>query len=75
MNADILRTIRVSKNLTQQEFAKSLRVATSTIAMIESNQRKISDKLRTRIKQTYGGDETVAEAIRREKEFDKMALI
>lgn len=74
MNEETVRAIRVSLNMTQEEFAAVLNVSRSSIAAVESGHRVVSNKLRTRIKQTFGDDKTVAEAIRREKEFDRLAL-
>lgn len=74
MNSETVRAIRVSKGLSQTAFAKSIGVAESTIAAVESGHRRVSYNLQLRIKQRYGGDEAVEEAFRRAKEFDKMAL-
>lgn len=74
VTGEIIRSIRVSKNLTQVEFAAQLRVSRSCIAAVESGHRKVSDRLRTLIAQTYGGDATVHEAFRRAKEFSRLAL-
>jgi len=74
VNSETVHAIRISKGLSQAAFAKSLGVAESTIAAVESRHRNVSDNLRTRIKQTFGGDPEVEEALKRAKEFEKLAL-
>ncbi len=74
MNSDTVRAIRVSTGQSQVAFARSIGVAGSTIAAVESYQRDVSDRLAHLIKQHYGADPDVLEAIRREREFDKMTL-
>ncbi|MDQ8733201.1 helix-turn-helix transcriptional regulator [Paenibacillus sp. LHD-38] len=74
MNGDAVRVIRISKDMNQKEFAAILAVSRSCIAAVESGHRAVSDKLRTRIAQTFGGYESVMEAFRRAKEFGKLAL-
>jgi transcriptional regulator with XRE-family HTH domain len=74
VTGEIVRSIRVSKNLTQVEFASKLHVSRSCIAAVESGHRKVSDRLRTIVAQTYGGDEAVHEAFRRAKEFSRLSL-
>lgn len=74
MNSDTIRAIRVSKGMSQAVFARSIGVAESTIAAVESRHRSVSDRLAHLIKQHYGADPDVLEAIRREKQFDRLTL-
>lgn len=49
MKGDILKELRQSSGLTQNELAKKLGVSDSTIRMIELGQRKGSNKVVTKI--------------------------
>ena len=70
MTGETVKAIRISKNMTQDEFAEILKVSRSCIAAVESGHRAVSDGLRIRIRQKFGGDNEVAEAMRRFKLFD-----
>lgn len=74
MSGEDVRAIRISRNMTQTEFAAYLRVSRSTIGIVESGHRPVSDNLRIRIAQTFGCGEDVIEAIARAKNSAKLAL-
>jgi len=72
MNSETIKAIRISKNMSQAEFAASLGVAESTIATVEARHRNVSDRLRIRVAQIYGGDPEVEQAIRNAKKFEQL---
>lgn len=74
MNGEAVRAIRISKNMTQPEFAAVLKVSRSCIVAVENGYRAVSENLRIRIAQTFGGDDDVTEAMARAKEFGKLSL-
>jgi len=43
MNKELLKDIRLFKGMTQEDFAKWLGISRMTIALIESDQRNVSD--------------------------------
>lgn len=49
MNKDLLKDIRLFKGMTQREFADWLGVSQITIALIESNQRNVSDTVASKL--------------------------
>ena len=74
MTDETVRLIRNAKGLTQAEFALELNVSAATIAAVESKQRNVSDNLRIKIAQKYGGDPEVEQAIIRARAFEKLPL-
>jgi putative transcriptional regulator len=54
MNSKLFRFIRHSKGLSQQQMADSLGVSKPLICLIERNKKNISDKVRRRLRETYG---------------------
>lgn len=74
MTGEAVRAVRILKNMSQPEFAAVLKVSKSCIAMVESGQRAVSDKLRIKIAQEFGTGDDVTEAIVRAKESTKLVL-
>ncbi|TLS53386.1 helix-turn-helix transcriptional regulator [Paenibacillus antri] len=74
MSGDAVRAIRISKNMSQPEFAEVLNVSRSCIDAVESGRRAVSRKLRIKIAQTFGVDDEIIEAIARAKDSNKLAL-
>lgn len=74
MKGSTVKAIRISKGLTQAEFAEILGVVESSISRIESGQRGVSDRIRIRIAQLFGGDPEVEQAIQRARAFEKLSL-
>lgn len=54
MDSKLFRFIRQSKGLSQQQMADSLGVSKPLICLIERNKKNISDKVRRRLRETYG---------------------
>jgi transcriptional regulator with XRE-family HTH domain len=74
VSGEAVRAIRISKDMTQPEFAAVLRVSKSCIAAVESGHRAVSANLRVKIAQTFGCGPDIIEAIARAKDSDKLAL-
>lgn len=74
MNGVAVRAVRISKGMTQEDFAKILNVSRSCIAAVESGFRPVSPALRIKIAQTFGTGEDITEAITRARESEKLAL-
>lgn len=49
MNNQTFKDIRLWKQMTQREFAEWLNVSLATVAMIEIEQRKVTDNIQSRI--------------------------
>ncbi|MCM3497669.1 MULTISPECIES: helix-turn-helix transcriptional regulator [Paenibacillus] len=74
MNAGTVKAIRLSQNMSQQDFADALRVSRQCITAVECGYRAVSSNLRIRIAQTFGTGPDIVEAIERAKESEKLAL-
>lgn len=74
MSGEAVKAIRISKGMTQPEFADALNVSRSCIAAVESGHRPVSQTLRFKIAQTFGTGDDILEAITRAKESAKLAL-
>ncbi|MGC6589841.1 helix-turn-helix transcriptional regulator [Paenibacillus sp. Dod16] len=74
MNAETVKAIRLSKDMSQQDFADALRVSRQCITAVECGYRAVSSNLRIKIAQTFGTGPDVMEAIERAKESSKLAL-
>lgn len=74
MNADTIKAIRLSKDMSQQEFADALRVSRQCITAVECGYRAVSSNLRIKVAQTFGVGEDIIQAIERAKDSDKLAL-
>jgi len=74
MNGDTVKAIRLSRNMTQPEFAAAVKVSQSLVWAVENGQRSVSDSLRIKIAQTFGTGDDIVEAIARAKESSKLAL-
>lgn len=53
MRNELVKDIRHYKNMTQEQFAQWLGVHYSTIAVTESNHRKVSDNLAAKIARKF----------------------
>lgn len=49
MNKELLKDIRLFKEMTQEQFAEWLGVSRITIALIESDQRNVSDTVASKL--------------------------
>jgi putative transcriptional regulator len=56
MSSELFRFIRQSKGLSQQEMADKLGVSKPLICLIENNKKNISDRVRGRLRETFGGE-------------------
>lgn len=56
MNAELFRFIRQSKGLTQQEMGDLLGVSKPLICLIEGNKKNISDRVKRRLRETFGNE-------------------
>lgn len=74
MSAMGVKAIRLSENLTQQEFAARLGVSQSLIGDVERGRRRVTENLRIRIAQQFGTGDKVIEAIARAKESVNLAI-
>jgi antitoxin HigA-1 len=74
MSGEAVRAIRIKHNMTQPEFAARLKVSKSCIAAVETGHRAVSDKLRTKIAQTFGVGDDIIEAIAAAKAMKKLTL-
>jgi len=74
MKGSTVKAIRISKGLTQAELAELLGVVEATISRIESGQRNVSDRIRIRIAQLFGGDPEVESAITKARAFEKLPI-
>ncbi|MFD1955830.1 helix-turn-helix transcriptional regulator [Paenibacillus thailandensis] len=74
MSGDAVRAIRISKNMSQSEFAAALKVSRSLIEAVENERRAVSHNLRIRIAQTFDVTDEMLELIRRAKDSGKLAL-
>ncbi|WP_088072392.1 helix-turn-helix domain-containing protein [Gottfriedia luciferensis] len=54
MNSKLMKFIRQSKGLSQQEMADLLGVSKPLICFIEQNKKNISDRVNTRLRETFG---------------------
>jgi transcriptional regulator with XRE-family HTH domain len=54
VNAEIVRFIRKTNDLSVREFATKINVSHSLISRIEGGDRRITDKIRRRIVETFG---------------------
>ncbi|WP_110928761.1 helix-turn-helix domain-containing protein [Bacillus massiliglaciei] len=55
MDSVLFRTIRQSKGLTQRQFAEVLGVSKTLISLIEINYKPVSEKVRLKVIQEFGG--------------------
>ncbi|RED32417.1 helix-turn-helix domain-containing protein [Paenibacillus sp. VMFN-D1] len=74
MNAGTVKAIRLSKNMSQQEFADALHVSRQCITAVECGYRAVSSNLRIRIAQKFGTGPDIVEAIERAKQSENLAL-
>lgn len=74
MSGEAVKAVRISKGMSQPEFAEALKVSRSCIAAVESGHRPVSSALRIKIAQNFGTGEDIIEAITRAKESVKLAL-
>jgi putative transcriptional regulator len=56
MDSKLFRFIRQSNGLSQQEMADMLRVSKSLICLIECNKKNISDRVKSRLRETFGNE-------------------
>jgi transcriptional regulator with XRE-family HTH domain len=64
MNAEIMRFIRKTNDLSKREFAAKINVSHSLISRIEGGDRRITDKIQGRIVETFGLTEEKLMSIR-----------
>lgn len=74
MTGDAVKAIRISRSMSQDEFAGALSVSRSCIAAVETGRRIVSHTLRVKIAQVFGTGDDVLTAIQRAKESDKLVL-
>ncbi|MGG6309982.1 helix-turn-helix domain-containing protein [Paenibacillus macerans] len=73
MNGFAIRAIRISKNMSQREFADTLGISPTWLCEIEKERRPVSDRVRIRVSQLYGDDDAV-EMIRRAKMSEQLTV-
>lgn len=70
MNAEHFKAIRLSKRLTQKQFADLLGVSRSTVEAIENGRRPISDTVRARLAQEVDASDELFSFLHRYIKFD-----
>lgn len=70
MENKTVKEIRLANGLTQREMAQELGVALSTIAMVESGGRRVTDKLRFKIARRFPIDSGTATIIENAKKLE-----
>ena len=54
MDKELFRFIRISKRMTQREFAKKLGVSHALVAEIERGNRRITTRTRNKVMHSFG---------------------
>ena len=73
MGGDAVRAIRISRSMSQADYASSLGVSRSLIEAVENGRRPVSRHLRIKIAQVFGTGEDTLQAIERAKQSELLA--
>jgi len=53
MDIELFRFIRVSRRMTQRDFAKAIGVSHGLVAQIEANMKRLSPRTATRVREAF----------------------